>query len=393
MFLLNLVRYLRGYVEFIVTGAFVERFLNLAARERIPIWDGRKRGDSFTGKTLASEYHKLRKHAKKTHVKMHVSNKSGAPFKRRQYRKRTGLLTGFCIFLGFIFLMSCFIWRIEINGNSYTSEREIIAVLEEIGVTPGVLRSSIDVRGAERRVLLALDDLSWVALNIKGSAVHVEVRESDRKPVMIDPDMPCNIVASRSGQIISMVVHSGQAVKQIGDTALEGDMLVSGITQDRLGQNLFKHARAQVIAMVQHRIIIKVPLTQTEFVETGEVRIRRFVHVLGWDLPLFWPFKIPQPYHVERERNMLSISSEELPCGLFLEKYTLMQEVPVTYSEDEARILALKELDMRQKAELTDAEILDKSASGKLDGDVFILSADYVCKMDIASEKQILKSE
>lgn len=393
MFLLNFIRYLRGYVKFIVTGAFVERFLNLAARDRIPLWDGRKRGDSFTGSTIASEYRKLRKHAKKARVKMRIIEKSGAPFKRRQYRKRTGLLVGLGIFLVFVYLMSCFIWRIEINGCERVAESEVIAVLEELGVSSGVFRSSIDVRGAERRALLALDDLSWIALNIKGSTLHVEVRESDQKPAMIDPDMPCNVVAARSGQIISMVVHSGQAVKQIGDTALEGDVVVSGITQDRLGQNLFKHARAQIVAKVQHRIIIKIPFKQTEFVETGDVRNRSFLHILGWDLPLFWPQKIPQPYHVEREKNMFTIAGKELPCGILQEKYTLMREVPVIYTEGEAKLLALKELDLRQRLELTDAEILDKSAYGTTEGDTFILTAEYVCTMDIAKERQILKSE
>lgn len=393
MFLLNFIRYLRGYVMFTVSGAFVERFLNLAARERIPIWDGHKRGDSFTGKTLASEYRKLRKHAKKTQVKLRVAEKSGAPFKRRQYRKRTGLLVGLGIFFVFVFLMSRFIWRVEVGGNERVAASDIIAVLEDIGVAPGALRASIDVRGVERRALLALDDMSWIALNIKGSTAYIEVRESDRKPAMIDPDMPCNIVAARSGQIMSMLVHSGQAVKAVGDTALEGDMLVSGITQDRLGQNLFKHARAQVIARVQHQIVVKVPLQQTKFIETGEVRYRRYVSIFGWDMPLFLPFKIPHPYHVDREKNMLTVSGEEMPCGILREKYVLMQEIPVTYTEDEAKLLALKELDLRQKAELTDAEILDKSAKGMLEGDSFVLIAEYVCTMDIAKERQILKSE
>lgn len=393
MFLLNFIRYLRGHVKFMVTGAFIERFLNLAARDRIPIWDGRKRGEVFTGRTIASEYRKLRKHARKTHVRMRVVEKNGAPFKRRQYRKRTGLLVGLGIFFGFIYLMSCFIWRVEVNGCDRVAESEVIAVLDELGVSSGRLRASVDVRGAERRALLALEDLSWIALNIKGSAVHVEVRESDQMPEMIDPDMPCNIVAARSGQITAMLVQSGQAVRQIGDTALEGDVLVSGITQDRLGQNLFKHARAEIIATVQHQIKVSVPLNQTEYIETDKVRTRRFLHLFGWDLPLFWPQKIPQPYHVEREQQLVAIAGKELPCGIYKETYTLMQEVPVTYTEDEAKLLALKELELRQMLELTDADIIEKTTYGATNNAVFELIAEYVCTMDIAQERQILVSE
>lgn len=393
MFLLKFIRYLRGYVKFRVQGTFIERFLNLAARDRIPIWDGVKRGDIYTGKTIAGAYRKLRRHAKKTSVRMRVVEKHGAPFTRRKYRKRTGLLVGFGIFLGFIFLMSRFIWRVEVSGNERVSESTIIAALENIGVTPGRLRSSIDVRGAERRALLALDDLSWIALNIRGSAVHVAVRESEPPPMMIDPKTPCNVVAARSGQIVSMIVYDGQRVKTLGDSVLEGDIIVSGITQDRLGQNLFKHARAKIVARVQHRITVETPLVQNEFVETGEIRSRRFLHVFNWDLPLFWPRKIPQPYHVERDTRMLTVSGTELPLGILSEKYFLMREDAVTHTEAEAKLLALKELSLRQKVELEKAEILDKTANGSLKDGVFTITADYVCIMDIANEKQILKSE
>lgn len=376
-----------------VQGAFVERFLNLAARSRIPVWDGRKRGDSFTGKTIAGQYKRLRQHAKKTGVRMRVTGKHGAPFTRRKYRRRTGLLVGIGVFFTFIFITSRFIWRVEVAGNERVSETQIISALEELGVMPGRLRSSIDVRGAERRALLKLDDLSLIALNIRGSAVHVVVREREPKPVMVNPDMPCNVVAARSGQIVAMVVYSGQPMKAVGDTALEGDILASGITEDRHGQNLFKHARATVTARVQHRITVDVPLEQTHFVETGVVKYRRFLHVFGWDIPLFWPSKILRPYHVEREKSMLEAGGAGLPVGILYEKYFLMREEPITYTEEEAKLLGLKELNAKQKVELDGAEILDKTAAGKLHDGIFTITADYVCMMNIAEEREILISE
>lgn len=393
MFLLELMRYIRGYVKFSAKGVFIERFLNLAARDRVPIWDGRKRGDQFTGKTVAGSYIRLRPHAKKAGVKIRVIEKHGAPFKRYRYRKRTGLLIGFAVFFVFLFMMSRFIWRIDVSGSELVGESEILSALEELGVSQGKLRSSIDVRGVERRALLKLDGLSWIALNIQGSTVHVAVRESEPSPMMIDPHMPCNVVASKSGQIVSMTVYDGQPLKAVGDTVLEGDIIISGITQDRLGQNMFRHARAQVKARVQDRIVVEVPLTQNQFVETGEIRTRYFLHAFGWDLPLFLPRKIPQPYHVERGNKMLTISGTELPAGIFSEKYFLMRETAVTYSEADAKLLALKELDFRQKSEFGNSEIIEKNAAGVLSDGAFTITTDYVCLMDISKEVEILKSE
>lgn len=393
MFFLNLIRYLRGYVDFLVQGAFIERFINLTARDRVPIWDGRKRGESYTGKTIAGQYKRLRPLAKKAGVHIRVTGKHGAPFTRRKYRRRTGIVVGVCIFIAFIFVTSRFIWRVEVTGNERVSERQILSELEELGVIPGKLRSSINVRGVERRALIKLDELSWIALNIRGSAVHVVVREREPKPIMIDSGMPCNVVAARSGQIIEMVAYSGQRVKAVGDTAMEGDILVSGITEDRHGQNLFKHARARVVARVQHRIVVSVPLEQTHFVETGAIKKRNFLHLFEWDIPLFWPSKIPQPYHVEREKSMLKVGETELPVGIINEKYVLMREEPIAYTEDEAKHMGLTELNAKQKVELQDAEIIDKTATGMLNDGVFTITADYVCMMDIAEEREILMSE
>ena len=392
MFFLRFIRYLHGYVKFKAQGAFIERFLNLAARDRIPVWDGRKRGAVYTGHTSAGAYRKLRPHARKSGVRIHVVEKQGLPFKRRRYKNRRGLLVGFLLFLSFIFLTSRFIWRVEVSGNERVPESEIIAVLEKNGVTPGAMRSSIDVRGAERRILMALEDLSWIALNIKGGTVHAVVRERDLMPPMVDPNMPCNIVAARSGQIMSMIVYEGQALKAVGDAVLEGDIIVSGITEDRLGQNLFRHARAKVMARVQHQIIVETPLVQNEFVETGEIKTRRFFHVFGWDLPLFLPRKIPFPYHVDRSQRFLQIAGKELPAGIFTERYVLMKEQEVTYTENEAQNMALHTLEILRKTQLDGAEIIDKAITGRVKDGVFVLKADYICDMDIASERRILLS-
>ena len=161
MFLIRLVRFLRGYVRFEAQGVFIERFLNLLARDRISVWDGRKRGDTYTGCTRAGAYGKMRRHAKKAGVRLHVLDKEGMPFHRRRYRGRVGLLIGAGIFVAFLAVMSGFIWRMEVSGNEKLEDSEIIAVLERLGVSPGTWRSTIDVRECERLAMLELHEISW----------------------------------------------------------------------------------------------------------------------------------------------------------------------------------------------------------------------------------------
>jgi len=393
MFLIRLVRFLRGYVRFEAQGVFIERFLNLLARDRISVWDGRKRGDTYTGCTRAGAYGKMRRHAKKAGVRLHVLDKEGMPFHRRRYRGRVGLLIGAGIFVAFLAVMSGFIWRMEVSGNEKLEDSEIIAVLERLGVSPGTWRSTIDVRECERLAMLELHEISWIALNIEGSTVRVAVSESTPPPAMIDPNTPTNIVAGHTGQIVSMRVYEGQPLLREGDTVMAGEVIVSGITQDRLGQNLFRHALADIKARVQPVIRVEVPLAQTEFRETGETRRRSYLQALGFDLPLYWPGSIPGPYRVERWETPLAFFGIPLPLSTLGEEYVLMEEVPVTLTESQAKDKALLELETLERVQLEDAEILEKTMTASLEGQSFVLEASYTCIMEIGVKKIILQSE
>lgn len=393
MFLLTLIRYLRGYVWFEARGGFVERFLNLAARARIPIWSGRKLGEVYTGCVPAGSYRKLRVHARKSGVKLRITDKKGAPFYRIKYRKRTGLLVGVLLFAGFVATMSQFIWRIEISGNQKVQDTAILQALDALDIAPGTLRSSIQVRSCESRLVLMLPDLSWAALNIDGSSLRVEVSESTLPPIMVDPTSPCNIIAKEAGQILSMHVFDGQAVVQQGDTVLPGDLIVSGILQDQRGQSRFRHASAKILARVEQELVVEVPLQQTEFIETGKVRKRGYLGVFGADLPLFLPFQIPTPYRVERSTSPLSVFSVELPVHWLWEEYILMEEVPLTLTEEEAKQEAIRELALLRQTRLGDVQILNQTIKGQLTDTAFIITAVYTCDMDIAVQKEIAVTE
>lgn len=393
MFLLDFSRHLRGYIRFTATGVFVERFLNLMARDRIAVWNGKKTGDTYTGCVDIKGYKKLRKHARKTGVRVRIAQKRGVPFTRYKYRYRYGIVAGLLLFAVFLGIMSRFIWRIEVNGNTEVTESSILQVLEGLDVKTGVLRSSIDVRDSERRALLLLHELSWVALNIEGSTIHVEVKERAVPPDMVDPDKPCNIVAAADGQILTLNAFDGQPVVNAGDTVRKGDIVVSGITQDRMGKNLFRHSRAEVIATINYTIEAEVPFDYIEYVETGRSRHRGYLNLMGFQLPLFLPLRIPHPFHVDRSETPLVLFGAELPFSYLKEDYTLMEEVPVTLTKEQAREMALRQLNAAQQLQLGAAQIHQKELTGSVRDNCYVLRADYICTMDIAEEREILLEE
>ena len=88
MFIVRLFRWLCGYVEFEVTGNFVERFLNLAIRGEVNIWGLSRRTDKVIGCALLRDYKRFRKFTRKTGVRVRHIGTYGMPFVTKRYRKR-----------------------------------------------------------------------------------------------------------------------------------------------------------------------------------------------------------------------------------------------------------------------------------------------------------------
>ncbi|MCL2857255.1 MAG: sporulation protein YqfD [Oscillospiraceae bacterium] len=389
MILIRLFRRLRGTVRFEISGVLLERFLSLLAWERIPVWDVERRGQTLTGCVHAADYRRLRPLAKKAGVRLRLQKKAGLPFKKRRLKKRHGLLVGLGIFALFLFGMTRFIWTIEVVGNEIIAEETIIQKLEEVGVRPGVLRRGINVREVERLTMLGVRDLGWIALNIDGSSIYVVVNEAIPTPPNIDPRTPSNIVAAYPGQLIEMRVYQGQPMLKQGDAVYEGQVIVSGITQDSFGQNLLRHARADIIAEVYREIEIRVPLDQTAYEETGSSARRNFLRVFGFEAPLFFPRNIARPYVIDRTETPLMLLGVQLPITHRSEAFTLMREVPVRFDEEQALERAMFELEVAQAAQFAGGTIIERTLHGSLVEDEFVLRASYVVHINIARPQEI----
>jgi len=156
MILIRLIRHALGYVRFRASCALTERFLNLLAKQRISVWDIKRREQALTGCVAACDYPHIRPLAKKAGVRLRIVEKKGLPFKRKKLTARRGLLVGAGVFVLFLFVMTRFIWTIEVQGNEQIPTEAITRAMEDIGIRPGTLRAGIDVRQSERLLMLAI---------------------------------------------------------------------------------------------------------------------------------------------------------------------------------------------------------------------------------------------
>ena len=268
----------------------------------------------------------------------------------------------------------------------------IRAALEELGVHKGVLRRDIDAREVERRLLIRLDKAAWVAVNLRGSRAVVEIMERVVPPERIDDDIPHNVVAKKPGFITYLEVYNGQPTVKVGDSVDVGEILVSGIMEDKKGRSRTVHARGKIVAQSREELRVEVPYTQQSYTIRG-VMNRRYLNILSVQLPLFWGRPLEGPYKVQQAVYDIPVVSRLAPITWSKESYLLLNETSTQISPDEAREKAQRELEALEQRELEGMTILQRELNGQELSDRFLLEGVYLCEEDIGTEKEILTEQ
>lgn len=390
MIVVSVFRYIKGCVNFEVTGGFTERFFNLTAKNNVPVWNIKHGEDKITATAFAGDYKKLRKYVKRVHVRVRHTKAYGLPFTAKRHKSRIGVVLGMLFFISAVFYLSGFIWSVNITGNKNLSTFHIEQALRECGVKQGVRKSRIDVNAAEEAIMAKVNGLAWIAINIQGTAANIEVREQTEKPQMEKSDTPCNIVALKDGQIIKIDVYDGQAVVKKGDTVSKGQMIVSGIIEDKKGNSQIKHANASVIAKTEMVKQFEVPLEITVAKRTGKVHTKRILRFVNAEIPVWFFMGEFQSQQVESAQKQLSFFGSSMPVYFESNAYYQTFEESYTLNKTEAQRLA-DEMRMRyEKRELSEnnIKIVSAKSQSKVAAGKLVSTVTYIVLENIAAEQE-----
>lgn len=389
LFLIYLVRWIRGTVIFRIQGQFMERFLNLAARGRIPIWDSYREEDGFYGCTLAADYKKFRKYVRKTHVKIRIIEKQGLPFFAKKYRKRIGVLVGILCFAMVMSFSGMFVWDVTVSGNKEIATADVLELMEESGLRLGVWKKSLDVESLAETICLEFDQVSWAAVNLVGTVAHVEIKERVKPPELIDDKKPCNIVAAKTGQIIHMDVYEGQKVVPVKSVVKKGDLIVSGIIQDGEGGTSVKHARAKVIAEYSETQIFSFPLVQTEKVPLSGLYNYKYLKFGNKKIPLFLGRGFQDECFERVYTRPAKLFGIKMPFVIMIRQVIPAEEQKITVTEAKAKSMAMEMMAQFEREIKDEREIINRKTEGKLVNGSFQITADYIFQENISQEAEI----
>lgn len=391
MFIVRIIRYIRGYVRFRAQGGFAQRLISLCVNERVRLWDIKANDLGFEANTFARDYKRMPKLAKKTSTRVRVIQKCGLWYLAFQNRKRWGLMLGTVSFIALLSLLSLFVWTVEIEGCVTIPEEQLRAQLSELGVREGVLHSSIEADTVQRSMLVQNEGLSWIAVNVEGSAVHIKVKERVYPPDKVhDHSRPANVVALYGGVVREIEVYTGQGVVQKGDTVAAGDLLISGIIEMQNGRTAIKRATGKVMVERSEILSTAVPLEQYVMAPEQSPVTRRSIELMGLNIPLYISPAPSENVNVYEASKRIEVFGVRLPIAIKNTTYEKLTETKLVLTEEQARQQAERELVELEKTQLVGAEILEKNAAARLEDGVFLLECRYRICEDVGILKEFL---
>ena len=241
-------------VRCLVTGEETLRFVNLCRNNGIELRHLVRRENAIQMEIDAKSFKKLRPLVRKTHVKIHILNRHGPAFFFYRHKRRWWFLLGMMVFAGMIYILSLFVWQIDIDGNRKYTDALILQALAKMDVKTGCRKSEIDLPKIEEELRIMYNEITWVSASIAGTKLQIELREGDLKisgssgggqtgnvkrvenrennPKTqngeSETDLPANLVADEDAIITNLVVRRGTVAVRYGDEVKKGDVLIEG---------------------------------------------------------------------------------------------------------------------------------------------------------------------
>lgn len=388
--ILKLIRWLRGYVVFAVSGRFPERFINLLNMNGILYWDLLPDKNGYRGTMLLSDYRSIRPLARRAGVRLRVKHRTGLVFFIRKYRRRKGLLIGAVAAALLIAFLSQFIWVVRFDGAESLSESELRKVLGDSGFHVGVLKNSVDFDSLERNMLLKFPEIRWISVNTMNNVATVEIREKHRAPEPTDKDKPCNIKAAFDGVITKTTVYNGKLETQKGSAVSKNQLLVSAVIEGTNEDLTYVHSDAEIFADVIVNKEFNIPLENYNIESTENFVEKSNANFLWFSFP--WKLAVPES---GAEVNnfytyALSFGGTDLPLGKSVTHSFYLSQNENLLTENEAKELLRKQSALYECFSEPKSRVKSRNIKYKISDNSVTLKVNYIFNKDIGVEQELV---
>ncbi|MGM0369690.1 MAG: sporulation protein YqfD [Bacillota bacterium] len=216
--------WLRGYLRIKIRGNKLEELINLLVDQQIELWNVVRSENQLYLNIELDNLERVEKYLEEENCELFIIKRFGLPIIKSKIINRKFIAIGLIISIILIYLLSSFIFFIEIRGNDRLATNKLIEQLANLEVKRGVLKSSIPQEDLEEIIVQNNRQIAWANLYFEGTKLIVEIVEKK----LIDSEVePSDIIASKAGVITELIVMRGTPKVAEGDTVKQGDVLIS----------------------------------------------------------------------------------------------------------------------------------------------------------------------
>lgn len=129
-----------------------------------------------------------------------------------------------------LYVLTLFIWQIQISGCVNRTSGEILELINEKGISFGMFKVKCDCDKIEEAIRNEFEDVLWVSASIKGTGLFIQIKENTYlNDKMAIGNEPADLTADFSGKIIDIVTRTGEALVKVDDEIEKGQILISGV--------------------------------------------------------------------------------------------------------------------------------------------------------------------
>jgi len=348
--LIKLMCWLRGYLLIRMKGQSPERFINLCSNRYIYLWNLKNVEGDYECNITIRDYIKLKPIARKTGTIPYIKKRYGLPFFAHQYKGRKGFLAGILLFCIILYVLSLYIWDINIQGGYVYTPEAMVKFLKSNQVYAGIQKKNIDCQEIEDLIRGTYKDIGWVSAEMKGTRLIIKITETNIPAPAVTATEPCHIIASKDCIITKIITRTGTPLVDIGTVVKKGEILVSGVV-DIVGDYellLTKTpviADADIIGKTYYEYENTFSLNYVEKLYSGNSKVGYDFSFLLKKINLYNPRILYTKYDIIVNEFMLHLSDDfYLPLGYAVTRYPEYSEIRKKYTESEATVIAKDKL-------------------------------------------------
>lgn len=385
--------HIKGYVDILIEGYYIERFINICTAKRIFLWNLRRdKSTILLASVSVKDFKKLKFICRKTGCKMKIQEKKGVPFFLQRYKKRKVFLA-LCIFMILLMIvLSNFIWNVEVQGNDHIDANEILSVAEKSGLSIGKFKNQVKTKAIINQLRLERDDIAWVGIELRGTNAIIKIVEADQKPDIINEEEYCNIVADKSAMIMKVNAQNGTALVKQGDIVKEGNVLVAGWLEGKYTGTRYVHAQGEIQAKVWYTNTQKIDLKQTQKVLTGNTENKYSVNINNFQINLYKRLSKFENYDTMEEYKKLKLFSDfYLPFEVVKHVSQEYRNEEITYSIEEAKKVGIEKAKEELDSQIENTEnILNTQINVHENAEYVEVEVTYEVQENIGTKEKIV---